>query len=226
MANMFKRYGEFLRQRPLLGNMITSGTLFATGDLLGQVIQHSGQGEDSRAGDRDGPRLRLDWGRCINNGIYGGIVFAPIACKLYGFLQRRVRWPFRLGVLGPNADRARLALDGVARMGVDQLCWSPVGIVLYFSWINLIEGYRSGEMQPQQLRETLVRRVDANFRDTLLANWSVWPLFQVVNFTVVPPAYRLFTVGILSVLWNGFLIIKARNDPQKRAPEVKFANPS
>ncbi|KAJ9103148.1 hypothetical protein QFC21_002570 [Naganishia friedmannii] len=39
MASAFRAYSQFLAQRPFAGNMVTSATLFAVGDALGQYVE-------------------------------------------------------------------------------------------------------------------------------------------------------------------------------------------
>lgn len=122
-------------------------------------------------------------GPTLRNMIYGFCVFGPIGHRLYPLLARIN--PFHSGT-------ANLA----TRVAVDQLLWSPIGVALYFSAIGLME-----RNTPDQLEDKF-RRV---YWQVLYTNWCVWPLFQALNFTLVPVPWRLTAVNVASVFWNCFL---------------------
>lgn len=201
--NILRSYNEFLKRKPLMANMVTSGILFGAGDAIAQGISIYKSLENSQ-------QYHYNIGRTIRNMIYGGILFAPIAHRLYGFLNNRVRFPWKIG---REAGRVQLGLDTLARVAFDQLVWSPVGIVLYFGTMSLLEEATSSSAGGKNLVGRAWDRgeakVKSQFRATLVANWQVWPVFQAVNFSVVPPAYRVGAVNVVSVLWNAFL--SARN---------------
>lgn len=64
---MWKRYNELLVTRPLITKCITSAVLYMAGDGAGQYLD----GTLARVGYQ--PR------RTVSAGIFGGLVFAPIA---------------------------------------------------------------------------------------------------------------------------------------------------
>jgi hypothetical protein len=39
----------------------------------------------------------------------------------------------------------------------------------------------------------------------LVANWYVWPLAQLINFTVIPLDLRILYVNVLSIFWTAFI---------------------
>jgi hypothetical protein len=41
----------------------------------------------------------------------------------------------------------------------------------------------------------------------MLANWKLWPAFQVFNLNFVPVHYQVVTVNIVSIFWNTYLSI-------------------
>ena len=67
---------------------------------------------------------------------------------------------------------------------------------MFFTVMGLIE---SGNWQG----------VQEKFRDAystaLLANYSVWPVVQLINFKIMPLQYRLPFVSSLGILWNAYL---------------------
>lgn len=112
--SFFAKYNHLLATKPLLTNVITTGFLFGTGDLLAQSIEHRKDGFD-------GARLS----RAI---IYGAIIFAPLGDRWYRILN---------GVKVGNSKIVNTA----ARVGLDQLVFAPfIGIPLYYSAMTAMEG--------------------------------------------------------------------------------------
>lgn len=48
--------------------------------------------------------------------------------------------------------------------------------------------------------------VRARIRDTMKANWCVWPLVQAVNLTFVPVRHQLLIVNLVSIPWSAYLV--------------------
>lgn len=162
--------------------MVLSGTLFGAGDVLAQLLFIDGN---------------YDYLRTVRNAAYGGLLFAPIASKLYRGLNDHARFPsWALRRFAPPTSATRKTLDTVVRVAVDQLCWAPVGIALYFSAMGVLEGASADE---------IALRLREGWAETLWTNWRVWPWLQLANFRLVPVAYRLAVVNVASVLWNTFL---------------------
>lgn len=191
--NILRRYAVFLERKPVLANMITSGFLFGTGDLIAQKISHNNNSNNNK----------FDFNRTLYNIIYGGIIFAPIANKLYRILNNRIYYPFKLNNMKLN--KYKNFFDTITRVSVDQLIWSPIGIVLYFSMMTIMENWSLIIKNPEIVKGKIETKINAKFRDTLLTNWSVWPIFQIVNFSLVPLPFRVSAVNVVSVLWNAFL---------------------
>ena len=36
----------------------------------------------------------------------------------------------------------------------------------------------------------------------IVANWCIWPIFQLINFTYVHASLRVLTTNLMSVAWN------------------------
>jgi protein Mpv17 len=41
--------------------------------------------------------------------------------------------------------------------------------------------------------------VRSKLRPTLLANWTVWPLAHVINFSCIAPAQRILYINVVNV---------------------------
>ena len=49
------------------------------------------------------------------------------------------------------------------------------------------------------------QELDKKLWPTMYANWKVWPLLQVFNFTCVPVHLQVFYVNFMQVWWNVYL---------------------
>jgi protein Mpv17 len=182
MASFLRWYNLQLTKKPLLTNSLSATVLFGVGDALAQITSNapSSSGHKYSAGG-------YDWERTSRACIYGGAIFAPIITKWW--------YPLLNQVQGSNAVVAALK-----RMSMDQLIFAPIfGVPLYFTGIGLLEGKSLTEVQASLGR---------NYVPTLLANWTIWPAFQFVNFMVIPFEYRLLAVNFMSIGWNTFLSLK------------------
>lgn len=123
------------------------------------------------------------------------MIFAPLGDQWYKFLARIV------------VGRTNVA-QTAARVAVDQGVFAPfIGIPLYYLAISALEGKNW-----EQTRTKL----EKNWWPTLYTNWSVWPVFQAVNFAFVPVSYRLMAVNVVSIGWNCYMLMKnAGEDPTK-----------
>lgn len=87
-----------------------------------------------------------------------------------------------------------------SRVALDQFIFAPFAVGLFFGCTTLLEG-KSVEEVKKRLRST--------YKDTLLANWTLFIPFQTVNMAFVPLHHRLLAVNAISIPWNAFLSYKA-----------------
>lgn len=78
----------------------------------------------------------------------------------------------------------------------DQTFNATVFIFAFFTYID----YFSGVDLRTSLKNTLIK-----FPETMIANWKLWPASQVINFTIIPPPYRVFFANITGLFWNTYL---------------------
>lgn len=93
----------------------------------------------------------------------------------YRFLERSIKFPGK-----PNAEI-------VARVACDQLIFTPLNMLFFFSTLSVLEGGSPAE------------KLDANYWTGLKTNWMVWPAVQLVNFKLVPLNHRLLVVNFISL---------------------------
>ncbi|VEU19744.1 DEKNAAC100283 [Brettanomyces naardenensis] len=183
MSKILISYANFLKQKPLLANGLSSAFLFGTGDFLAQKLFP----------DETSP---YDYRRTVRNAIYGGILFSPLVSKWYTWLSTSVRYPFATFMKAKPSPAQRGILNTICQTAADQLIWAPMGIPMYFVCMTFMEGKDWKEAKD---------KLNDKYWETLVNNWKVWPAFQAVNFYFVRPAFRLLTVNIVSILWNCYL---------------------
>lgn len=167
-------YQSLLERCPILTKAATSAVLFFGGDVGAQCIEH-GRIPDS-----------FDTRRTVRMTLWGGLFFAPLAHGWFNLLEKLVKASGTSGV--------------VQRVAWDQLTWTPVINVAFFTYTGLSEG--------RDLRGTALS-VKEKMWPTLRVNWVVWPVVQAVNFSLVPLQFRVLFVNIVGLFWSGFLSLQA-----------------
>ncbi|KAK6340941.1 Protein required for ethanol metabolism [Orbilia brochopaga] len=165
---MLRWYQARLAKRPVLTQVVTTAFLFGAGDVTAQ-----------QAVERRGA-ANHDYIRTLRMTAWGGGFFGPVVVQWYKLLDR-VRFPGR-----PN-------LELVTRVAADQLLFTPVNLLCFFTGMTVLEGGDPAE----KLRKS--------YWTTLQTNWIVWPTVQLVNFKVIPLEHRLLVVNVVSLGWNSYL---------------------
>lgn len=181
MYKFYLKYVSFLRNKPLPANMLSTGFLLGCGDFMAQEFFPSKNTKN------------YDYSRTARAIIYGSCIFAPIGDKWYRFL-------LRISVLNRfvSSGTYKQPIDLVARVAVDQLFFAPIiGIPLYYTVMPLLELKTDSRY--------IWKKLLNNWWHTLRTNWLVWPLFQTLNFSVVPVHLRLTSVNVFSIGWNTYL---------------------
>ncbi|WPG97276.1 Hypothetical protein R9X50_00005000 [Acrodontium crateriforme] len=166
---MLRWYQSKLASRPLLTQCVTTAVLFATGDTMAQQLV-----------EKKGLKNQ-DFGRTGRMVFYGGCIFAPVATKWFGFLQRRIVIPGK-----PNLEIA-------ARVAADQGVFACGNLFFFLSTMAIMEG-----SDPK-------KKLESTYWNALQKNWMVWPAVQFTNFKFVPLEHRILFVNIISLGWNCYL---------------------
>lgn len=124
---------------------------------------------------------KLDVGRFIRFAGLGLIMIGPVLHYWYGLNAR----------IAPGAG----TVDALKRLFLDQIFFAPPFVALNFATLKLLEG------QPQEV----VPKLKQDWRNAILANWKLWPMFQFVNFRFVPPEQRVLFSSMVSLIWNTYL---------------------
>lgn len=210
---LVNRYTALLDRRPMLVKSLTMGSFFFAGDILAQTIEHRQQRtrhhprtnpeqNDTTADDetpsttRDTPPFRWDVGRTLQLAGWGLFASGPSLHLWFRFLDTK---------FDPRRRFVKLALD--------QLCFTPVNNAVFFSVMSLAKLFlhtaNSDEDSPPLTAASCIRairqKLESQYWSTLLANWSVWPIFNYLNFRFVSPPHRVLYTSAVALLWNTYL---------------------
>ncbi|EDR02616.1 uncharacterized protein LACBIDRAFT_308281 [Laccaria bicolor S238N-H82] len=131
--------------------------------------------------------------RTARLSFYGGALFGPAMTTWYSFLNR---------IEFPSPTKAL-----VYRVWLDQAILTPVPVAFFYGSMSILEG------KPEEATS----RIKAASVPTIIRNWCVltdpqWRLLilfrgvyiptQLINFSIVPPHLRFFTVSVVSWFWS------------------------
>lgn len=187
MSRLFRLYEQQLKVRPKLTNSIMTGALFGIGDVSAQLFFPTSPELPPSAQDIGSSTPSYDIPRTMRAVVYGSMIFSFIGDKWYRILNSKVR------IKGLNPTDWR---NMVLKVGVDQLGFAPLGLPFYFGCMSLLEGKGLGAAQ---------EKIKLQWWDTLKTNWCVWPMFQLINFSLVPVQHRLLAANVVAIFWNTFL---------------------
>ena len=63
--------------------------------------------------------------------------------------------------------------------------------------------------------ELAKQNVIKNSYDVLMANYTVWPFMNFINFRYLPIKFRMLGLNICAVFWNVYLAWKNQRDKHK-----------
>lgn len=135
-----------------------------------------------------GPRP-FDFARTRRVLLFAALLYAPGVTMWYALLD----------ILLPGKVTLWIVLCKVL---LDQTVWSGTVIAVFFLFISFMEGH-SFPLMRQRCRD--------QWWPTLVVNWLVWPLVQLINLSLVPRQYQIVLVSAVSVPWNVFLSLRANH---------------
>lgn len=159
----FSLYNRLLMERPVITKSVTTGTLFAVGDLLSQLIENRTTPKD------------YSYRRTATMGSFGLFFAGPALHNWY------------VNVLGKALPTPGLKYTA-AKIAIDQTAFTAAFISTFYYYMSRMEG-NSHEAGVAKIKKDLWPTIQANWLlwiPVQLANFSIIPLpYQVlvVNFT-------------------------------------------
>ena len=121
--------------------------------------------------------------RTINFMSYGFVVYGPMLHYTYRHLIPLFAKDNSLRALGKKLFFTQTAFS----------MFSIASFFVYMSWIEKkgLEGTKN------ELNDKLM--------PTMVTNWKVWPLLQLINFKFVPLQLQVLYVNFMAIWWNAYL---------------------
>ncbi|KAJ2767153.1 hypothetical protein IWQ56_003437 [Coemansia nantahalensis] len=173
-----------VRQRA--GLALFGGCVAAAGDTIAQGLEGWAAGRDRR---------RHDGVRTLRFFVYGA-AFAQASFAWHRFLSARFPLQAAAGAEAAGRPLLRKAAVVLKRIAVDQIVFAPFACASYIVGMGALEGRGPRE---------LLARVRAQLPQVLLAGYCLWPAAQLVNFSIVPLAYRVHFGSAVGMFWNTYL---------------------
>ncbi|KAI8322040.1 hypothetical protein GQ54DRAFT_311283 [Martensiomyces pterosporus] len=189
-----------------------SGSVAATGNTISQyLVSQAETKKQTTDGGKAGSKALIPGYDPMQTARFFayGVFFAPMSYRWHAFLNRR----FPLGAIvsaaskapGTTAASPAAAASGktpsrmitiIKRMAVDQTFFAPFACGTFVVGMGLLEGLGSDE---------LAQRMKHQYPGILMAGYVLWPAAQLINFSVVPLAYRVQFGSMVSLFWNTYL---------------------
>lgn len=193
LGSMWESYNHHLLVNPILTKSITAVVLAFVADIVCQTYFPTSE-EDKKKPLKD----RINWQRTINFTFLNSVIVPPVMHYWYGLLSTKI------------AGTGLLA--AAKRVAIDQSLFAPVIIPVFLAGTLLLEG--KAEQIPDKLK--------ADWFKTLTFNYMLWIPAQLVNFSVVPPQFRVLWANFIGFFWNIYLSDAA----SKKAGHVQPTDPS
>lgn len=129
---------------------------------------------------QSGEEFQHDVRRTAAVGTWGFFFMGPVLHYWYGVLDRIF--------FGRYA--------AVRKMVTDQLCFAAFFNGAFVVGVGMLEG-SSFENSTDRMWNTIW--------PSMKANWSIWPIAQMLNFTIIPKTYQILYVNCVGLLWNCIL---------------------
>lgn len=102
-----------------------------------------------------------------------------------------IRWYIYLDKLMGRGRTQKLVLKKVL---VDQIVFSPVNLLCYFTTVGLLER--------RSLRYIYEEFKQKGMANIYLVEWGIWPAAQWVNFYLLPMRYRILFDNVISFFFD------------------------
>ncbi|KAL1914475.1 uncharacterized protein VTP21DRAFT_8858 [Calcarisporiella thermophila] len=195
-------YTRCYEKKPLLTLAFTNAVLGALSDILAQYFGGSTPLPPTIAATSFSVTSMIwlpDMWRLFRFVLYNFMI-APLIGKWFVFLDRQFPLPqpelSEKRAVVSSASRKKTLMINLMRVLADQLFMAPIGLLLFFIYMPLMEG---------KGMDGVCERISESYWTALQANYTVWPLVQFVNFCFMPLRYRVPFVSLVGVLWNGYL---------------------
>ncbi len=179
-------YMDWLERHPLLTKSLTASSISLLSNLVSQTT--SGQQQPPEVPQKGRCQRKYNRRELLKYLLFGLLWVGPSSHFWQNALERLI--PRR-----PRETRGSWALR---KMLCDQLCFGPVGNVVFISFIGYaIQGLGVGGT---------IRKVREEYVATQVSGWLVWPLASVCNQYYVPIELRVGFLNVVAFFWSMYMM--------------------
>lgn len=160
--------------------------------------------------DDDLLELGIDPDLLVNDYEAEGNALPPTAPEVYHFRRLALfsTWGFIISFfqspwyafLNSNWTDEPVFLSTLKRVLSDQLCFSPVSLACFLSYMTIVMEHGDKHAVEAKLKTV--------YLPTLALNYAIWPATQFFNFMVVPRPMQIPFSSTIGVFWNTYLSLK------------------
>ncbi|PVU85381.1 hypothetical protein BB559_001095 [Furculomyces boomerangus] len=207
MLRLLNSWSRASQVHPIKVLSITNAALCAIGDLISQSLLIKETNGLVSVSLSEGS---YDYYRMFRFATWG-FLMGPVVHRWYTFLNKNfpiqtntIQKISKDGLLEKQLSE-KVASEGSTlstalalgkRVAVDQIVFAPVGLAAFFMFMNAAENKSYGELTSTYKHKYL---------ETLKMNYVIWPLFQALNFSVVPLQFRVPVGSFFGIFWNTYL---------------------
>ncbi|KAJ2737221.1 hypothetical protein IW152_000242 [Coemansia sp. BCRC 34962] len=195
--------------------------MVATGNVIAQSLRLWSEqafpvaGIDSTVAGHKVPASSYDPLQTLRFFVYG-VAFSPVSYRWHAFLNARfpvgdviAGSPKEIATAPSKAVLLHSARAVLKRLAVDQAVFAPIATLSFVGGMGMMEG-----LGPTELAE----RFRIQYPAVLMAGYALWPAAQLVNFSIVPLAYRVPFSSVVGLMWHTYLSWTSARLKTKSAP--------
>jgi len=184
----WKFYLHLLNTVPIQTKSLTSALIAYTGNIITQKIFEK--------------RPQMDQKRALKFVLFS-LILTPISHYWYKYLDRifdqRKKESSKKEELLESQKTTNFSVV-FKKFVLDELLYDPFCILFFMTIISLLEGKDFSHIW---------QKIRTDYWITQKMSWRIWPLVQLVNFSLVPGNLRIFFINLVSFFWGIFLQVRA-----------------
>ncbi len=170
-------------KHPQVSNACTGFVTFSVGDIIAQNL--------------DGKTIQqIEMKRSLQLGALGMFMNGLCLHRWYVILDKLV------GVVKVKASSA-----AILKVFADQIVYAPFAILTFFGYASICK--QTTTPGSTSAWQTFSAKVENHFLTTFVADCSLWPMANFVNFRFIPLVYRASVTAFTQLVWQTYLSVVA-----------------